>query len=115
MEMIPLFRQQTKPSIHTAIRIIFFIMMFCLIFPIGVFTMYHFGLVSVNRTTLSEMKREADVEKGIAEEQNVYDVGWYRNCNQVFGKKWWQWVLPINGTRTCDGMNWPKNTPYFTE
>jgi hypothetical protein len=30
--------------------------------------MYHFGLVSVNRTTLSEMKREADVEKGIAEE-----------------------------------------------
>ena len=77
--------------------------------------MYHLGLASVNRTTLSEMKREADVEKGIAEEQNVYDVGWYRNCVQVFGKKWWQWILPINETRTCDGMNWPKNTPYVTE
>jgi hypothetical protein len=39
--------------------------MFGLIFPISTFTGYHFGLVFLNKTTISELKRERDAENGI--------------------------------------------------
>ena len=60
VEMIPLFKQEALPTIHTAIRIMFFIFVFGLIFPIATFTGYHLTLVLRNITTLSELKRERD-------------------------------------------------------
>ena len=59
---------------------------------------------------MTELKKERDAERQLPPEYNVYDVGEYRNFTQVFGKRWWQWFLPITGTLVCDGLNWPKNT-----
>jgi palmitoyltransferase len=65
------------------------------------FWCYHMMLISINSTT---------VEQQASNPLTKYDVGWFRNMSQVFGKTMWLWLLPVWGEGPAgNGIVWPTN------
>ena len=60
---------------------------------------FHMYLVFTNQTTL-ESKEDLDF--------NVFDLGSRKaNCSQVFGRKFWPFLLPVRTKLTVDGIVYP--------
>lgn len=69
------------------------------------FTGFHVGMAARNETTIESC--------GYADAR--YDVGYWQNLAQVFGRNRWLWLLPVYGEGPVgDGVHWqtrPRGTP----
>jgi hypothetical protein len=69
---------------------------------------YHTYLVLNNRSTLEEFR--SPITATGREDKCLYDMGWYKNLQQIFGPSFLLWCLPIYGA-TGDGMHFPSPPP----
>ena len=104
---------------------------FC--FALLIFSSFLVYLVAKNTTTIEThearwrqedleeagKKRKFKYEFGTGSQQaNIYDLGWKRNLETVFGKTWTQWLLPVSITSTniydenC-GLNFEVNQQVY--
>lgn len=68
------------------------------------FWAYHMWLIVVNSTTVEQQARFPTVK---------YNVGWYRNMKQVFGRKVWFWPWPVWGQGPDgNGLEWPTDSGH---
>ena len=63
---------------------------------VGCFTLFHYGLLSTNRTTI-EVRMQS---------RQVFDVGIGRNWVDICGPMWWCWVCPLPLRPRVDGVRY---------
>lgn len=69
---------------------------------LGCFGTEHVKMAMRNQTTLHPAGEEE------------YDLGTRANLEQIFGRPWFWWVLPIRaGSAAGDGLNWPRRRDPF--
>lgn len=64
MEMIPIFKHEAVVNVNTVVRILVSLFELGILLPVSTFMGYHMTLVFKNLTTLTELKRERDEERG---------------------------------------------------
>lgn len=75
---------------------------------ITLFLKFHWKLATTNKTTIENLEAKNKPYK------SVYDIGWDRNMEQIFGMNRWLWPFPTfggNGKPIGDGIYWPTNKP----
>jgi len=88
----------TTDQLH--VLIVYFV---CISFGLGLlcFSIQHIQLTLQNKTTIESFDKKMDIG-------NPYDLGKSLNFEQVFGNKFYLWLLPIF-TGTGNGYEWEKN------
>ena len=85
-----------------------------LVTPLVIGVMFLFGwqmgLVWSNATTIESF--EYETEQYVAKREGKafrypYDLGWRTNLQYTFGRKRWQWLLPVLVDH--DGIHWTRN------
>ena len=75
---------------------------------ITLFLRFHYRLATTNKTTIENLEAKGKPYK------SIYDIGFSRNMEQIFGMNRWLWPFPIfcgNGKPIGDGIYWPTNRP----
>ena len=93
-------------TVHSIIRLVALIAQIAFFFPITIFFKFHVQLVLSNSSTLDNLQKQRNPNAG----PNVYDIGAYENCHQVFGPSTYLWLVPIaDKSQKSNGVSWPKN------
>ena len=72
------------------------------------FLRLHIRLALSNKTTIENLEMKGKPY------QSLYDIGWKRNWEQIFGMNRCLWPFPIfggSGKPLGDGIYWPTNRP----
>ncbi|RKP13311.1 DHHC palmitoyltransferase-domain-containing protein [Piptocephalis cylindrospora] len=91
---------------------------------LGPFAIIHIDQTLRNKTTLENMKRQAEKRrrhdaKAHGTQQwedlgpmppNEWDIGWKANWRSVMGKTWWMWFIPLPARDLGDGVKFPRRT-----
>ena len=75
---------------------------------ITLFLKFHYRLAITNKTTIENLEAKGKAYK------SIYDIGFTRNMEQIFGMNRWLWPFPVfcgNGKPIGDGIYWPTNRP----
>lgn len=63
------------------------------------FLLYHFYLLAINETTLENVHSPNFVEDNM-----TFDLGAAQNVREVFGDRWYLWLLPVFSSMGCGHM-----------
>ena len=82
---------------------------------------WHLYLVLSNQTTIEfqfnkiQQFQRVSASSGI-QHFNIYDIGWRKNLNQIFGEKpIWKMLLPTFDKLPLNGVDWPTLIPKRVE
>ncbi|OMJ12755.1 Palmitoyltransferase ZDHHC15 [Smittium culicis] len=64
----------------------------------AVFMGVHLLLAATNTTTVENFINRANPQDNSQQDPNPYNLGYMKNLEQVFGNKWYYWLLPIETT-----------------
>eukprot|EP00842_Homolaphlyctis_polyrhiza_P005294 jgi/Hompol1/5766/HPOL_001399-RA len=91
----------TPPAFDSEVivMIINLVILFGLLLTVGILAVWQISYVASNVTTIESLEKakvEELMDKGKIPDHYVYpyDLGFFKNMQMVFGKRWWLWWLP---------------------
>ena len=90
----------------------------CFGLALTAFSAMHVAQILRNTTTIESFERHryrnvdiylSGLATGRKRYVNVFDLGWRENWRQVMGRRWFEWMLPVNWS-PGDGCSFPYNS-----